>query len=149
MLNICDKFHENLFNGFIVKERTCFEYENFQRGMIPPPPPPLPPPKKKVVLRFLLYAQCLVVYYNCTKFRKNIFNDFKIKGWKRFSYQNLQRGIIPPKNAGRVTVLLICIASDGEFYYTKISKISLTALKLQADQFSYQKISKGRYSAKM
>ena len=36
-----------------------------------------------------------VVVHICTKFHENILDGIKVMEWTRFSYEKLQRGIIP------------------------------------------------------
>ena len=44
-----------------------------------------------------LSAHPLIMFYICNNFHENIFYGFIVILWTRFSYENFQRGIFPPK----------------------------------------------------
>ena len=55
--------------------------------------------------------------YICTKFREIISNGIKVIEQTRFLYGKLQRGIIPQKNVGGVTIFNLCMSSGHALYF--------------------------------
>ena len=55
--------------------------------------------------------------YICTKFREIISNGIKVIEQTRFLYGKLQRGIIPPKIVGGVTIFNLCMSSGHALYF--------------------------------
>ena len=53
----------------------------------------------------LISAHRMVMLYISTKFHEIILNGIKVKERTRFLYGKFQRGIIPQKNVGGVTVV--------------------------------------------
>ena len=58
---------------------------------------------------------------HCTKFREIISNGIKVTERTRFLYRKLQRGIIPKKNVGAVTVVNLCMSSGRALYFYQVS----------------------------
>ena len=70
MLYICKKFRVNIWNGFkVIKSKYNFHINNCKGTVFG---------KKYMELQFLFSANCLVMFYICTKFCENIFNRFKV-----------------------------------------------------------------------
>ena len=57
-----------------------------------------------------------MVVYIFTKFHENILAGFKAIEQTQFSYEKFQMAIIPPKNLGGVSVLILCTSSDDDSY---------------------------------
>ena len=55
--------------------------------------------------------------YICAKFHEIILNGIKVIERTRFLYGKLQRGIIPQKNVGGVTVVDLCTSSGHAIYF--------------------------------
>ena len=110
MLYICAKFHEIILNGIKVIERTRFLYGKLQRGIIL---------QKNVGGVTVVYLCCTssVMPYISTKFCDIISNGIKVIERTRFLYGTLQRGIIPQKNVGGVTVVNLCTSSGHALYF--------------------------------
>ena len=70
MLYICAKFHEIILNGIKVIERTRFQYEKLQRGIIPQ--------KNVEGVTAFISEHRLVKLYICTKFCEIISNGIKV-----------------------------------------------------------------------
>ena len=68
----------------------------------------------------LISAPHLVMLYICAKFHEIILNGIKVKEWTRFLYEKLQRGIIPQKNVGGVTVGHLCTLSGHALYFYQV-----------------------------
>ena len=58
--------------------------------------------------------------YISTKFCEIISNGIKVIELIRFLYGNLQRGIIPQKNVGGVTVVDLCTSSGHAIYFYQV-----------------------------
>ena len=58
--------------------------------------------------------------YISTKFCEIISNGIKVIGWTRFIYRKFQRGIIPQKNVGAVTVVNLCTLSGHALYFYQV-----------------------------
>ena len=69
----------------------------------------------------LLSACCLVMLYICAKFHEIILNGIKIIERIRFLYGKLQRGIIPLKNEGGMTLVNLCMSSGHALYLCQVS----------------------------
>ena len=59
--------------------------------------------------------------YISTKFREIISNGIKVIERTRFLYRKFQRGIIPQKNVGGVTVVNLCMSSDRALHLYPVS----------------------------
>ena len=70
-------------------------------------------------LPFFFSAHRLMVVYISTKFHENILGD-RIER-TRFYSEKFQRAIIPVKNVGGVTVLVLCTLSDDGLYLYQVS----------------------------
>ena len=68
----------------------------------------------------LISARCLVMLYICAKFREIISNDIKVIERTQFLYGKLQRGIIPQKNVGGVTIFYLCMSSGLALYFYQV-----------------------------
>ena len=69
----------------------------------------------------LISAGRLVMLYICAKFHEIIFNGIKVIQRTPFLYGKLQRGIIPKKNVGGVTVVNLCMSSGHALYLCHVS----------------------------
>ena len=97
----------------------------------------------------LISARRLVMLYISTKFCEIISNGIKIIERTRFLYWKLQRGIIPQKNVGGVTVVNLCTSSGHALYFYQVLWNYLERYQsYRADTISVLKISKGNNSAK-
>ena len=63
----------------------------------------------------------MVMLYIYAKFHEIISNDIKVIERTRFLYRKFQRGIIPQKNVGGVTVVNLCTSSDHALYLCQVS----------------------------
>ena len=68
---------------------------------------------------FLFFAHRLMVVYICTKFRKNIFDVFKITEVTIF-IPKLSKRHYSAKSVGGVTVLVLCSSSDCGLYMYQV-----------------------------
>ena len=68
----------------------------------------------------LISAPRLVMIYICAKFHTIISNGIKVIERTRFLYEKLQRGIIPQKNVGGVTVVYLCTSSGHALYFYQV-----------------------------
>ena len=59
--------------------------------------------------------------YISTKFCEIISNGIKVIERTQFLYQKFQRGIIPQKNVGEVTVVNLCMSSDHALHLYQVS----------------------------
>ena len=69
----------------------------------------------------LISARRLVMLYISTTFCEIISNGIKVIEWTRFLYRKFQRGIIPQKNVGGVTVVNLCTSSDRALHLGQVS----------------------------
>ena len=69
----------------------------------------------------LISARRLVMLFNPTKFCEIILNGIKVMERTRFLYGKFQRGIIPQKDVGGVTVVSLCTSSDHASYLCQVS----------------------------
>ena len=58
--------------------------------------------------------------YICAKFHEIILNGIKVIERTRLLYGKLQRGIIPKKNVGGVTVIYLCTSSGHALYFCQV-----------------------------
>ena len=70
---------------------------------------------------FFISARRLVMLYISTKFCEIISNGIKVIERTRFLYWKFQRGIIPQKNVGGVTVVNLCTSSDHALHLCQVS----------------------------
>ena len=68
----------------------------------------------------LISARHLVMLYICAKFHEIILNGIKVIERTRFLYRKLQKGIIPQKNVGGVTVVYLCTLSGHALYFYQV-----------------------------
>ena len=69
----------------------------------------------------LLISACrLVMLYICAKFHEIILNSIEVIERTRFLYRKLQRGIIPQKKVGGVTVVYLCTSSGHALYFYQV-----------------------------
>ena len=68
----------------------------------------------------LISARRLVMLYICAEFYEIILNGIKVIERTRFLYGKLQRGIIPQKNVGGVTVVYLCTSSGHALYFYQV-----------------------------
>ena len=68
----------------------------------------------------LISARCMVMLYICAKFHEIILNGIKVIQQTQFLYGKLQRGIIPQKNAGGVTLVYLCTSSGHALYFYQV-----------------------------
>ena len=68
----------------------------------------------------LISARHLVMHYICAKFHEIILSSIKVIEQTRFLYGKLQRGIIPQKNVGGVTVPYLCTSSGHALYFYQV-----------------------------
>ena len=87
--------------------------------------------------------------YICANFHEIISNGIKVIERTRFLYWKLQRGIIPQKNVGGVTVVNLCTLSGHALYFYQVLWNYLKRYQsYRADTISILKITKGNNSAK-
>ena len=87
--------------------------------------------------------------YISTKFCEIISISIKVIERTRFLYWKLQRGIIPQKKIGGVTVVDLCTSSSHTLYFYQVLWNYLKRYQsYRADTISIPKISKGNNSAK-
>ena len=99
--------------------------------------------------RLLISAYRLVMLYISTKFCEIISNGIKVIERTRFLYRKFQRGIIPQKNVGGVTVVDLCTSSGHALYFYQVLWNYLKRYQsYRADTISILKITKGNNSAK-
>ena len=97
----------------------------------------------------LISASRLVMLYICAKFREIILNGIKVIERTRFLYGKLQRGIIPQKHLGGVTVVNLCTLSGHALYFHQVLSNYLKRYQsYRADTISIWKITKGNNSSK-
>ena len=60
------------------------------------------------------------MHYICAKFHEIILNSIKVIEQTQFLYGKFQRGIIPPKNVGGVTVVDLCTSSGHALYFYQV-----------------------------
>ena len=90
-----------------------------------------------------------VMLYISTKFCEIISNGIKVTEQTRFLYWKFQRGIIPQKNVGGVTVFNLCMSSGLALYLCQVSRNYLEQYQsYRADTISKGKITKVNNSAK-
>ena len=69
----------------------------------------------------MLISACrLVMLYICANFHEIILNGIKFIERTRFLYGKLQRGIIPQKKVGGVTVIDLCTSSGHALYFYQV-----------------------------
>ena len=68
----------------------------------------------------LISAHRLVMLHISTKFHETILNGIKVTERTRFLCGKLQRGIIPQKNVGGVTVVYLCTSSGHALYFYQV-----------------------------
>ena len=68
----------------------------------------------------LISARRMIMLYISTKFCEIISNGIKVIEWTRFLYRKFQRGIIPQKNVGGVTVVNLCTSSGHALYFYQV-----------------------------
>ena len=86
----------------------------------------------------LTSARRLVMLYISTKFCDIFSNGFKVIERTRFLYGKLQRGIIPQKNVGGVTVVLRCTSSGHALYFYQCCEIISNGIKvIERTRFLY------------
>ena len=68
----------------------------------------------------LISAHQLVMLYISTKFCEIISNGIIVIERTRFLYGKLQRGIIPQKNVGGVSVVNLCTSSGHALYFYQV-----------------------------
>ena len=71
--------------------------------------------------RLIISARRLVMLYICAKFHEIVLNGIKVIERTRFLVRKLQRGIIPQKNIGGVTVITLCTSSGHALYFYQVS----------------------------
>ena len=87
--------------------------------------------------------------YISTKFCEIISNGIKVIERTRFLYGKFQRGIIPQKNVGGVTVVDLCTSSGHALYFYQVLWNYLKRYQsYRADTISILKITKGNNSTK-
>ena len=88
--------------------------------------------------------------YISTKFCEIILNGIKVIERTRFLVQKLQRGIIPQKNVGGVTVLISARRLVMLYISTKFCEIILNGIKvIERTRFLVRKLQRGIISQKM
>ena len=88
--------------------------------------------------------------YISTKFCEIISNGIKVIERTQFLYQKFQRGIIPPKNVGGVTVLISARRLVMLYISTKFCEIISNGIKvIERTRFLYQKFQRGIIPQKM
>ena len=79
-INIFARLQGNLWNRFQVIERAhIYDLDHYYVQRADPP---------KAELRFLCFANCIMVIYICIKFQENILNSFQVTGWTKIYYRN-------------------------------------------------------------
>ena len=90
-----------------------------------------------------------VMLYISTTFCEIISIGIKVIEWTPFLYGKLQRGIIPQKIVGGVTVVNLCTSSGHALYFYRVLYHYLKQYQsYRADTISILKITKGNNSAK-
>ena len=79
------------------------------------------------------------MFHICANFHEIILNGIKVIERTRFLYPKLQRGIIPQKNVGGVTVFNLCTLSGHALYIpTKFCEIISNGIKvIERTRFLY------------
>ena len=86
----------------------------------------------------LISARRLVMLYICAKFREIILNGIKVIERTRFLHGKLQKGIIPQKNVGGVTVFISAHRLVMLYISTKFCEIILNGIKvIERTRFLY------------
>ena len=124
VLYICEKFHQNIWIGFQLTERTrvyslnC--WFNVQRA--------LTPKIAKPVLLFMCSAHRLIVLYICVKFCENISNGFQLTERTRVhgrnGYVQCSKGNNFQSRQTRVTVHVFCTSPHSALHLCGLVKIS-------------------------
>ena len=103
VLYICEKFQQNIWNGFQLTEWTRVHSRNgfdVQRAVTPK--------VGKPELWFMYSAHCLIVLYICVKFHENISNCFQLTDRTRVhgrnGYVQCSKGNNSKSRKTRVTV---------------------------------------------
>ena len=65
---------------------------------------------------FLISACHLAMLYIFAKFREIILNGIKVIEWTQFTYEKLQRGIIPQKIGGATVVNLYMLSGHASYF---------------------------------
>ena len=60
------------------------------------------------------------MFYICAKFHEIVLNGIKVIEQTRFLVRKLQRGIIPQKNVGGMTVVNLCTLSGHALYFYQV-----------------------------
>ena len=90
-----------------------------------------------------------VMLYISTTFCEIISIGIKVIEWTPFLYGKLQRGIIPQKIVGGVTVVNLCTSSGHALYFYQVLYHYLKRYQsYRADTISILEITKGNNSAK-
>ena len=76
--------------------------------------------KKVGGVTVLISARCLIMLYICAKLHEIILNGIKVIERTQFLYGKLQRGIIPQKNVGGVTIVDLCTSSGHAIYFYQV-----------------------------
>ena len=88
--------------------------------------------------------------YISTKFCEIISNGIKVIERTRFLYRKFQRGIIPQKNVGGVTVLISARRLVMLYISTKFCEIISNGIKvIERTRFLYRKFQRGIIPQKM
>ena len=76
-------------------------------------------------LRFLCFANCIMMIYICTKFQENISNSFQVTEWTQKYYRNhyfqSSKGHNSKSRLTRVTVLVFCTLSHNALHLCEVS----------------------------
>ena len=76
--------------------------------------------------------------YISIKFYEIILNGIKVIERTRFLYGKFQRGIIPLKNVGGVTVVDLCTSSGHALYFYQVCEIISNGIKvIERTRFLY------------
>ena len=121
MLYICVKFHQNIWNGFQLTERTCvhtgngyFQYILCSKGN-----------SKSRLTRVTVFACCLRVLYICEKFCENIYNCFQLTErtpvHSRNCYGQCLKGNNSKSRQTRVMAHVFCTSSHIALHLCEVS----------------------------
>ena len=107
MLYISMNFHENILNGFWVKERT-WSYRRISKGN--------DSKLYRQELRFLCSARRLMMLNISIKVHENILNGFQVVERTRFYHCRISKGNYSKIVWTRVTILVFCTSPDDALY---------------------------------
>ena len=80
-------------------------------------------------LRFLCFANCIMVIYICIKLQENISNSFQVTEWTQIYYRNhyfqSSKGLNSKRRLTRLTVLVLCTSSHDAIHLFEVASTYL------------------------